>query len=107
MPFHVQPLILISVANGFAKNADAVSRKKNHRKRSEMLQLYDIAACTWRATGHMNALPFSNGRSGENAGMNIRDYSPPQDGFAGANLIQSPSRIKRASRHVPFISIRN
>jgi hypothetical protein len=37
--------------------------------------------------------------------MDIRDYSPPQDGFAGANLIQSPSQIKRASRHVPLISI--
>ncbi len=31
-------------------------------------------------------------------------YSPPRDGFAEANLIQSPSRIKRASRHVPLIS---
>jgi len=39
--------------------------------------------------------------------MNIRDYSPPQDGFAGANLIQSPSQIKRASRHVALINIRN
>jgi hypothetical protein len=37
--------------------------------------------------------------------MDIRDYRPPQDGFAGANLIQSPSQIKRASRHVPLISI--
>jgi hypothetical protein len=48
--------------------------------------------------------------------MDIRDYSPPQvrtqdgfvrrrNGFAGANLIQSPSRIKRASRHVPLIVI--
>ena len=48
--------------------------------------------------------------------MDIRDYSPPQvrtqdgfvrrrNGFGGANLIQSPSRIKRASRHVPLISI--
>jgi len=37
--------------------------------------------------------------------MNIRDYSPPQDGFAGANLIQSLSQIKRASRHVPLTSI--
>ena len=46
-------------------------------------------------------------RSGEggNAGMDIRDYGPPQDGFAGANLIQSASRIKRASRHVPVIRI--
>ena len=48
--------------------------------------------------------------------MDIRDYSPPQvrtqdgfvrrrNGFGGANLIQSPSRIKRASRHVPLIVI--
>jgi len=28
MPFHVQPLILISVANGFAKNAAGASRRK-------------------------------------------------------------------------------
>ena len=39
------------------------------------------------------------------AGINIRDYSPPQDGFAAANLIQSPSRIKRGSRHVSVIVI--
>jgi hypothetical protein len=60
-----------------------------------MLQLHDIVACCWRATGHINPLPFSNGRSGENAAMDIRDYS----------LIQRPSQIKRASRHVPLINI--
>src|SRR6266436_9643323 len=38
---------------------------------------------------------------GGNAGMDIRDYGPPQDGFAGANLIQSASRIKRASPPCP------
>jgi hypothetical protein len=51
-----------------------------------MLRLRDIAACSWRATGHINPLPFSNGRSGENAAMDIRDYSPPQDGFAVGEL---------------------
>jgi hypothetical protein len=71
MPFHVQPLILISVANGFAKNAAGASRRKLEKQRPE--------------------------RSGERgkAGMNIRDYS----------LIQRPSQIKRASRHVPLINI--
>jgi hypothetical protein len=45
---------------------------------------------------------FARGYGGQ---ARIRDYSPPQDGFAGANLIQSLSQIKRASRHVPVISI--
>jgi hypothetical protein len=49
----------------------------------------------------------SKGERMEKAGMNVRDYSPPQDGFAPANLIQSPSRIKRASRHVSFIRIQH
>jgi hypothetical protein len=37
--------------------------------------------------------------------FNLREYGPPQDGFADANLIQLDSRIKRASRHVPLIRI--
>jgi hypothetical protein len=32
MPFHVQPLILISVTKPFAKNAGAVSRRKFKRR---------------------------------------------------------------------------
>src|SRR6476646_8665345 len=91
-------------------------KKEKLEKLSEMLRLHDIAACSWRATGHINPLPFSNGRSGENAAMHVRDYSPPQvrtqdgfvrrrNGFAGANLIQSAARIKRVSRHVPVVSI--
>jgi hypothetical protein len=37
----------------------------------------------------------ATGEAGENAAMDIRDYS----------LIQRPSQIKRASRHVPLINI--
>jgi hypothetical protein len=37
----------------------------------------------------------------------IRDYSPPLDRFAAANLIQAPSRIKRASRHGTFVDTRH
>ncbi len=46
-------------------------------------------------TRQLKPLSFSKGRWRGTAGMNIRHYS----------LIRLPSRIKRASRHVPLISI--
>jgi hypothetical protein len=48
---------------------------------------------------------FDSATGEAGTGRRADRYSPPRDGFAEANLIQAPSRIKRASRHVPFINI--